>query len=117
MNTETNGAPVNMNMVMERICNATNNRHFDDVWFIAGIKDLWQACRTYLMRFEIDGLENDDPGTLIDWDTGMPSDWKEYVCWRLAFIGRKYGYVEVTAVVKGVEYKASATDDVCEERT
>ena len=47
----------------------------------------------------------------------MPANWNEHVRERLAFLGRKYGYVDVTAVVKGVEYKVSAIDNVLEERT
>ena len=117
MNIETDNSTVNMNVIIERICTARDERHFDDVRFVAGIGDLWEACRSYLMRFQIDELEHQDPSGLIDWGRCMPANWNEHVRERLAFLGRKYGYVDVTAVVKGVEYKVSAIDNVLEERT
>ena len=63
MNIETDNSTVNMNVIIERICTARDERHFDDVRFVAGIGDLWEACRSYLMRFQID-----------EWNTKTPAD-------------------------------------------
>ena len=62
-------------------------------------------CRRYLLGFEVNGLDKEDPSRHVDRDSGKPVDWDEFVRHRLAFVGRKYGYDNVTAVVHGVEYK------------
>jgi len=112
MNIETDGTMVNMNAIVERIREMTKNREYDDVFVVAGIGELWEACRAYLMRFEIVSLDRDDPGTHVDRDTGEPVDWDEHVRHRLAVAGRQYGYAEVNAVVKGVEYRLGETGEI-----
>lgn len=104
MDIETR-TPLNTNLVIERIEEMRNNREYDDLSVIAGMGDLWDACRRYLMAFQVDVLNGMAPAGVVDLDTLEPTDWDELVRHQLAVMGRKYGYENVTAVVHGVEYK------------
>jgi hypothetical protein len=100
--------PVNMTVVTEHICEMTKNDTYDDPIVAAGIKDLWNACRNYLMKAEVASLEGLEPSEISDWDTGKISDWDGLVRHQLAVAGRKWGFARVTAVVKGVKYEVDA---------
>jgi hypothetical protein len=105
MESNPNYAPINMTTVTERICEmAKNNKVFDDASVIAGISDLWCACRNYLLKAEIAYLEGLDPSEILDWGSGEITDWDGLVRHQLAVAGRKYGFATVTAAVKGTEY-------------
>jgi hypothetical protein len=112
MEIEMDGTVADMNTIIQRIQDATKNCEYDDVFVVAGIRDLWEACRNYLMRFEIVSLNREDADTHIERDTGEPVDWDEHVRHRLAVAGQKYGYAEVTAVVKDVEYRSAEAGEI-----
>ena len=48
-------------------------------------------------------VEKEDPGQHVHWDSGKPIGWDEHV----AFMARQYGFTEIKAVAKGVEYKVA----------
>ncbi len=108
---------IDMTAIIERIREATKNREYDGIFAVAAVEELWEACRSYLMRFEIAALEDMDPSEIVDRGAGKPIDWDEHVRCRLASVARKYGCDDVTAAVKGVEYKVDVGQPECASHT